>query len=272
MASADQSSAGRGTTVLSLIATGISIVALVLSGLDWAYPFFGLTTPGDKKANESAASSYFHAAYSDSSAPEGTPDSGVSKALTHASPGSPAEQFILILQGMWSAYPAREVEYSDDSYNIDANSERVNLCATDNSSNCLTYANFNFDEYHRLIDFTVNGIPVSQIVTPASNEDQLVGPLKVKFLGGHKLAYADSYRFSVEVTNNSDADLSIKPAATYVGNQDDKQDVNMVGHTQLLVGQSTRLYVAANGQKGGQLKISIEKSGSDPAIHTIRIP
>lgn len=260
--------AAREYPRLSLL---LSCLAFLVSIIAWAWPFFGWPTPGQTEVRTSTARQYFQALHSATAAPDGTESSSVGMALAHSSPGSPAEQYALVLQVSWSANPSAPQD--SDNMKFDYQPGLVRGCPDLNKeAGCIKYENLRFDEDNRLKDFTTGGIPISQATFAAAEEARSSGSLSTRFLGGIQNVSGKYFGFTLEVRNNGKAPISIERNATYLDVDSKRHEVSIVGHTQLEVAQPTLLYVLAPARHGGWVGFDTVSGTEEPIRHWVKVP
>ncbi|WP_458116984.1 hypothetical protein [Arthrobacter sp. D2-10] len=222
------------------------MLALVISIIGWAWPFFGLPTPGEASAKSNSARQYFEAVTNSSEAPDAKFAPRITMALAYASPESPAAQYATIRQNIHMANQSVSLDVEEGSVaNINGGFE---VCEA--TGPCSEARNLIFDEENRLEDFTLSGIPVASMmlqseVTPPSEE-----ALQITFKGG---LLGDELHFALEVYNRSRAVTLVLEEFVYRDASAEVQFPEVVGLSAIETGQRASLNVRAKGGKRGIL-------------------
>lgn len=211
--------------------------------------------PGDSSANDHAAKKYFEAIFATAENPDGKWASGVGTALTYASPNSPAALHAIVIQNQWAGWQANNSTDLETTLsglrNIHQESGSVKACSRHDDKNCITYANFRFDENHRLEDFTEESVPIGSLTLAPRDTADVTTPLTMTFkgatdsVGGTLLQFVfDSY------SPSSTVDIDME-SAFYRGPNGKEEKVEISGPTSQVISQHALIFGRVPGAHSG---------------------
>lgn len=246
----------------------LSIAALLLSALSWAWPFAGWPTAGDFFANRAASREYFDAALSPKNSADGFTSTGMKEALAFAAPSSSASKFVALMSDSFAAY-----EYPNGAWKsaakIEEDGSDFRWCSTV-SDKCYKIENLEFDPSHRLEDFTIEKVPLSTLLIQGSATTNGDSDFPITLLGGFKYPNTPTFFINFKAYNNSNSDVDIQLSdASY---RDSKwHNIKLIGASKLLAKQQGLYSVIIPGRSAGWMWFTTTISGGKPVSHWLKI-
>ena len=248
----------------------IATVALVPS----LYVLLGFPTLGEYVKERTVSTQYFRAVMAAGVALNDGTSFSETQALGFASPDSPAARYAKQRQLQSLALEAQGG--GGKAWVTEVNMRMFGTRSICHNSDvfedfCVEISGERFDENHRLADFNLEGVPISEVVLPPGRPEG-TKDLAVTVIAGEHSPGSTSTYVVFELVNKSNAKVDLPNTIDYRDATKATKSFSWTGPSSLEPSERALYYANLKGQHPGSVSFTPKIKGSEASPYWIRIP